>query len=173
MLWLFNTVIHVVLSPTIKLFHCYFITVILNHTVMNHNVNIWYPGSDMWPPEGSLSQVEICWSNFFFFFGFPRQGFSVYSWLSWNSLCRPGWPQTQKSTCLCLPSAGIKDICHYCPESLYFLSATCSFLGMCLPTLCYLHFCVQFFLCCCTYFLSSMVSLFTAAGQRQSWLLNF
>ncbi|EDL10774.1 mCG53597, partial [Mus musculus] len=20
-----------------------------------------------------------------------------------NSLCRPGWPQTQKSTCLCLP----------------------------------------------------------------------
>jgi hypothetical protein len=21
-----------------------------------------------------------------------RQGFSVYTWLSWNSLCRPGWP---------------------------------------------------------------------------------
>jgi hypothetical protein len=42
------------------------------------------------------------------FFGFSRQGFSVWPWLSWNSLCRPGWPQTQKSTCLCLPSAGIK-----------------------------------------------------------------
>jgi hypothetical protein len=26
-----------------------------------------------------------------------RQGFSVESWLSWNSLCRPGWPRTQKS----------------------------------------------------------------------------
>jgi hypothetical protein len=25
-----------------------------------------------------------------------------------NSLCRPGWPRTQKFTCLCLPSAGIK-----------------------------------------------------------------
>ena len=38
----------------------------------------------------------------FFFFGFSRQGFSVYPWLSWNSLCRPGWPRTQKSACLCL-----------------------------------------------------------------------
>jgi hypothetical protein len=51
---------------------------------------------------------------FFFFFGFwflvfSRQG----SWLSWNSLCRPGWPWTQKSACLCLPSAGIKGLHHH------------------------------------------------------------
>jgi hypothetical protein len=32
--------------------------------------------------------------------------------MSWNSLCRPGWPRTQKSTCLCLPNAGIKGVCH-------------------------------------------------------------
>jgi hypothetical protein len=38
---------------------------------------------------------------------------SVLPWLSWNSLCRPGWPQTQKSTCLCLPSAGIKGVHHH------------------------------------------------------------
>jgi hypothetical protein len=44
---------------------------------------------------------------FFFFFFFLRQGFSVYPWLSWDSLCRPDWPQTQKSSCLCLPCAGI------------------------------------------------------------------
>jgi hypothetical protein len=44
---------------------------------------------------------------------FSRQGFSVYPWLSWNSLCRPGWPQTQKSACLCLPSTGIKGMCHH------------------------------------------------------------
>jgi hypothetical protein len=25
--------------------------------------------------------------------------------VSWNLLCRPGWPRTQKSTCLCLPCA--------------------------------------------------------------------
>jgi hypothetical protein len=44
---------------------------------------------------------------------FSRQGFSVQPWLSWNSLCRPGWPPTQKSTCLCLPNAGIKGVCHH------------------------------------------------------------
>jgi hypothetical protein len=27
-----------------------------------------------------------------------KTGFSVYPWLSWSSLCRPGWPQTQKLT---------------------------------------------------------------------------
>jgi hypothetical protein len=32
--------------------------------------------------------------------------------LSWNSLCRPGWPWIQKSTCLCLPSAGLKVVRH-------------------------------------------------------------
>jgi hypothetical protein len=45
---------------------------------------------------------------------FLRQGFSVKPWLFWNSLCRPGWPRTQKSTCLCLPSAGIKGVHHDC-----------------------------------------------------------
>ena len=34
------------------------------------------------------------------------QGLSVWSWLSWNSLGRPGWPRIQKSTCLYLPSSG-------------------------------------------------------------------
>ncbi|KRY62139.1 hypothetical protein T4D_13722, partial [Trichinella pseudospiralis] len=33
--------------------------------------------------------------------------------LSWNSLCRPGWPGTQKSACLCLPSTGIKGVRHH------------------------------------------------------------
>jgi hypothetical protein len=42
---------------------------------------------------------------FFCFFVFSRQGVSVYPWLSWNSLYRPGWLRTQKSACLCLPSA--------------------------------------------------------------------
>jgi hypothetical protein len=42
-----------------------------------------------------------------------RDGFSVHPWLSWNSLCRPGWSPTQKSACLCLPSAGINSVHHY------------------------------------------------------------
>ena len=57
---------------------------------------------------------------FFGFFGFLRRGFSVQLWLSWNSLCRPGWPQTQKSSCLCLPNAGIKGVHHHQAPS-YFL----------------------------------------------------
>jgi hypothetical protein len=45
---------------------------------------------------------------FFFFFQsfiylFFDAGFCV-ALLSWNFLCRPGWPQTQRSTCLCLLS---------------------------------------------------------------------
>jgi hypothetical protein len=44
---------------------------------------------------------------------FLRQDFSAWPWLSWNSLGRPGWPRTQKSACLCLPSAGIKGVRHH------------------------------------------------------------
>jgi hypothetical protein len=55
------------------------------------------------------------------YFCFSRQGFSVLPWLSRNSLCRPGWPRTQKSTCLCLPSARIKSIRHHCPAYVMFL----------------------------------------------------
>ena len=46
------------------------------------------------------------WRGSFFFS--PRQAFSVSSWLSWNLICRPGWPQTQRDpSCLCLLSFGI------------------------------------------------------------------
>jgi hypothetical protein len=38
---------------------------------------------------------------------FLRQGFSVEPWTSWNLLCRPGWPLTQRSACLCLLSVGV------------------------------------------------------------------
>jgi hypothetical protein len=31
------------------------------------------------------------------------------------SLCSPGCPRTQKSACLCLPSAGIKGVRHHRP----------------------------------------------------------
>jgi hypothetical protein len=55
----------------------------------------------------------VCLFWFVLVFGFLRQGFSVWPWLSWNSLCRPGWPPTQKSACLCLRSAGIKGVHHH------------------------------------------------------------
>lgn len=33
--------------------------------------------------------------------------------VTWNLLCRPGWPRTQRSTCLCLWNAEIKDVCYH------------------------------------------------------------
>jgi hypothetical protein len=63
----------------------------------------------------TIQRINKTRSCFLFCFCFcccsSRQGFSVWPWLSWNSLCRPGWPPTQKSACLCLPSAKIKGSC--------------------------------------------------------------
>ena len=55
------------------------------------------------------------WVVFFFLFIFLRKGLSLNTWLYCNTHCSPGWPQTQKSACLCLPGAGIKGVCHHCP----------------------------------------------------------
>ena len=41
--------------------------------------------------------------------------------LSGNSLCRPGWPRTQKSACFRLPIAGIKGVRHYTRPANIFL----------------------------------------------------
>jgi hypothetical protein len=67
--------------------------------------------------------ILFCCFVLFCFVLFCRQGFSLKSWLSWNSFCRSGQPQTQKSTCLCLLSAGIKGLCHHRPAySFFFLT---------------------------------------------------
>jgi hypothetical protein len=42
--------------------------------------------------------------TFFFPFLFFETGFLCVALAILDSLCRPGWPQTQKSACLCLPS---------------------------------------------------------------------
>ena len=47
------------------------------------------------------------------YFCFFKTGFPVYPWLSWNSLCRSDWPQTQKFSGLCLTSAGSKSEHHH------------------------------------------------------------
>jgi hypothetical protein len=74
-----------------------------------YNPNTW----EIEPGEaGVQGHLELCRDEASL--NYVRQGFSVEPWLSWNSLCKPGWPQTQKSTCLCLPSAGIKGVRHHC-----------------------------------------------------------
>jgi hypothetical protein len=57
---------------------------------------------------------------FSFFFFFPDRVSLCSPWLSWNSLCRPGWPWTQKSACLCLLSAGIEGVRHHARLVLVF-----------------------------------------------------
>ncbi|GAB1285544.1 Laminin subunit gamma-2 [Apodemus speciosus] len=74
-------------------------------------------GTCLVPPEAQTP--SILW----------HLGFSVQPWLSWNSLCRPGWPRTQKSACLCLPSAGIKGVRHCCPAETVFQKTKAKFLG--------------------------------------------
>ena len=62
------------------------------------------------PPFSALTS-SIPWFSFsIFFLVFLRQGFSVLPWLSWNSLCRPGWSWIQKTASLCLPNARIKGV---------------------------------------------------------------
>ena len=51
--------------------------------------------------------VFFLWLRFFLFF--QDSCFSVQPWLSWNSLCKPGYPQTQRSTCLC--PLGLIKVC--------------------------------------------------------------
>jgi hypothetical protein len=53
---------------------------------------------------------------------FFETGFLCVALAVLNSLCRPGWPQTQKSACLCLPSAGIKGVHHHAWLELSFFS---------------------------------------------------
>jgi hypothetical protein len=56
----------------------------------------------------------------FCFVLFFQDRFSLYSpGCSGTHFSRPGWPRTQKSTCLCAPppSAGIKGVHHYHPAS--------------------------------------------------------
>jgi hypothetical protein len=55
-------------------------------------------------------------------------------------LCRPGWPGTQRSTCLGLSSVGIKGVRHHCPAQ------NCSFDGYLLGFFFY-EFTAFFYLC--------------------------
>jgi hypothetical protein len=60
----------------------------------------------------NITYFSKVWYFFYFFFNFL-----IFFLFFWDriSLCSPGWPQTQKSTCLCLPNAGIKGVHHHRP----------------------------------------------------------
>ena len=56
----------------------------------------------------------------FFLYLFFEKGFLCLV-LAVLELSSPDWSQTQRSTCLCLPSAGIKGMCHHCWLYMLFL----------------------------------------------------
>ena len=69
-----------------------------------------------------LKQLKIILARFvthFYFVWFLFVFFLVCLFFFLNSLCRPGWPRTQRSACLCLPGAGIKGTCHHRPAKAY------------------------------------------------------
>jgi hypothetical protein len=68
----------------------------------------------VWRPEVNI-KGHLWFFLFVLVFGFFGDTVSLYSLgcPGTNSLCRPGWPRTQKSACLCLPSAGIKGVRHH------------------------------------------------------------
>ena len=69
-----------------------------------------------------LKYTTQYWHFFFisFFFLVFRGRVSLYSPGCPETHSRPGWTLIQKSTCLCLPHAGIKGMCHHCPALLTF-----------------------------------------------------
>lgn len=65
--------------------------------------------------------VWLSFLLFFFIFGlvwFLKTKLSLRSCR--NSFCRPTWPQTQRSACVCLPSVKIKSMDHYAWLPFYF-----------------------------------------------------
>jgi hypothetical protein len=57
--------------------------------------------------------------SYFFFGGGVQDRVSLYS-PGCPGAHFGGWPRTQKSACLCLPSAGIKGVCHHARLGLTF-----------------------------------------------------
>jgi hypothetical protein len=51
-------------------------------------------------------------------FLFVMVSFTAYAWLSWNLLCRPGWPWTQRSACFCV--LGLKECTTIPGPKLFF-----------------------------------------------------
>lgn len=72
-----------------------------------------HPSSGLHACAAGTLPAEPSPSSSFRYVGFRDGNLTVEPWLTWNSICRPGCPQSQKrSICLSLTSAEIKG--EYC-----------------------------------------------------------
>jgi hypothetical protein len=55
----------------------------------------------------------FCFLGFFGGEGFETWFLCISLAVPWNSLCRPGCPQTLKSACFCFPNAGMNGVHHH------------------------------------------------------------
>ena len=71
------------------------------------------------PAAAAFARPYVCIHLVSHLFNILRQGFSVYPWLSWNSLCSPGRLESLEI----LPSAGMKGVHHRCLASDFLILA--------------------------------------------------
>ena len=74
--------------------------------------------------KAGISATTAQQDRFFFSLLVFQDRVSLQLWrLSWNSLCRPGWPRTD---CLCLPNSGIKGMHHHYLADRFLYNDFCS-----------------------------------------------
>jgi hypothetical protein len=78
---------------------------------------MWLLGIELRTSRRAASCLFSCLFGWFFYFF--ETGFLCVALAVLELTRRPGWPQTQKSAYLCLPSAGIKGMRHHCPGFLF------------------------------------------------------
>ncbi|KAM7333505.1 hypothetical protein ACRRTK_006825 [Alexandromys fortis] len=83
------------------------IVITLNLLFCSNPLNVIICAFYQFPP----SAKGLVW--FWFFVFVFKIGFLCSFGTCWNSLYRSCWPRTQRSTCLCLLSAGIKGVQHH------------------------------------------------------------
>lgn len=73
-----------------------------------------WQNNTMWGEDYVLWNLHFMFFFLSFFLSFEI-GATGRTWnlLAWNLFCRLGWPQSPRSTCLCIPGARIKRACHH------------------------------------------------------------
>lgn len=80
---------------------------IIHSFVVGHSVYIclWATGNNAEPMTNNLMKIPV--------FIILRHGLSMYPWLSWNLLCRPGWFPAHKDPSASVCEGEVKGVHHH------------------------------------------------------------